>query len=230
MTRNQSIGLAAVVAIVAIAAGMLLSRVLLDGAGGGPTLAKATLLEPPRPLPPLSFVDQQGQPFGPERLRGRWSILFFGFTHCPDVCPTTLALLAQVEKQLTDLPAEHQPQIILMSVDPERDTPERLARYVESFSPTFTGVTEGRAPEGERSPEGIPRETGERQAMHEFALKLGVPVAITQLPGGGYTVDHSAAIFIIDPSGSLRALSSTPHSVPIIASDYRSIVAAYPQS
>jgi cytochrome oxidase Cu insertion factor (SCO1/SenC/PrrC family) len=66
--------------------------------------------------------------------------------------------------------------------------------------------------------------------MHEFALQLGVPVAITQLSGGGYTVDHSAAIFIIDPSGSLRALSSTPHNVPIIASDFRSIVAAYPSS
>lgn len=211
MTRNQSIGLAAVVAIVAIAGGMLLSHALLDRTGG-PTLAKATLLEPARPLPPLSFVDQQGEPFGPERLRGHWSILFFGFTHCPDVCPTTLALLAQVEKQLADLPPEQRPQIVLMSVDPQRDTPEQLAKYVKSFSPTFTGVT------------------GEQAAMHEFAQKLGVPVAITQLPNGGYTVDHSAAIFVIDPSGSLRALSSTPHNVPIIASDYRSIVAAYPSS
>jgi protein SCO1/2 len=200
-----------VVAIVAIAGGMLLSRALLDRTGG-PTLAKATLLEPARPLPPLSFVDQQGQPFGPERLRGHWNILFFGFTHCPDVCPTTLALLAQVEKQLTDLATEQRPQIVLMSVDPERDTPEQLAKYVKSFSPTFTGVT------------------GSREAMHEFALKLGVPVAITQLQSGGYTVDHSAAIFIVDPNGSLRALSSTPHNVSIIASDYRSIVAAYPSS
>lgn len=211
MTRNQSIGLAAVVAIVAIAGGMLLSRALLDRPGG-PTLAKATLLEPARPLPPLAFVDQQNQPFGPERLRGHWSILFFGFTHCPDVCPTTLALLAQVEKQLTDLPTEQRPEIILMSVDPQRDTSEQLARYVKSFSPTFTGVT------------------GEQAAMHEFALKLGVPVAITQQPAGSYTVDHSAAIFIIDPTGALRALSSTPHNVPIIASDFRSIVAAYPSS
>lgn len=212
MTRHQSIGLAAVVAIVAIAGGMLLSRALLDRTAG-PTLAKATLLEPPRPLPAMSFVDQQGQPFGPERLRGHWSILFFGFTHCPDVCPTTLALLAQVEKQLTDLPGEQRPQIVLMSVDPERDTPEQLARYVKSFSPTFTGVT-----------------SDSGAAMHEFALKLGVPVAITELPSGGYTVDHSAAIFVIDPSGSMRALSSTPHNVSIIASDYRSIVAASPNS
>lgn len=211
MTRTQSIGLAAVVAIVAIAAGMLLSRALLHRTAG-PTLVKATLLEPARPLPPLAFVDQQNQPFGPERLRGRWSILFFGFTHCPDVCPTTLALLAQVEKQLGDLPAEQRPQIILVSVDPQRDTPEQLAKYVRSFSPTFTGIT------------------GEQQAVQAFAANMGVPVAITPLPGGSYTVDHSAAIFIIDPSGALRALSSTPHNVTLIAEDYRSIVAAYPHS
>jgi protein SCO1/2 len=190
---------------------MLVSRVLLDRSGG-PTLAKATLIDPARPLPPMAFVDQQGQPFGQEQLRGHWSILFFGFTSCPDVCPTTLALLAQVEKQLADLPTEHRPHIVLVSVDPQRDTPERLAQYVKSFSPTFTGVT------------------GEQQAVHEFALKMGVPVAISELPGGNYTVDHSAAIFVVDPSGALRALSSTPHEVPIIAEDYRSIVAASPLS
>jgi len=211
MSRAKSIGLAALVAIVAIAAGMLLSRSLLDRSGA-PTLAKATLLDPARPLPPMAFIDQNGQPFGLEQLRGHWSILFFGFTFCPDVCPTTLALLAQVEKKLGDLPAEQRPHIVLVSVDPRRDTPERLAQYVKSFSPTFTGIT------------------GEQTAVQEFALKMGVPVAITEQPDGNYTVDHSAAIFVIDPNGALRALSSTPHEVPIIAEDYRSIVAAQPVS
>ncbi|WP_161811487.1 SCO family protein [Steroidobacter agaridevorans] len=212
MSRAKSIGLAALVAIVAIAAGMLLSRALLDRSGG-PTLAKATLIDPARPLPPMAFVDQDGQPFGPEQLRGHWSILFFGFTYCPDICPTTLALLAQVEKKLTDMPAEQRPHIVLVSVDARRDTPERLAQYVKSFSPTFTGIT-----------------AGDQAAVEEFALKMGVPVAISEQPGGNYTVDHSAAIFVVDPNGALRALSSTPHEVPIIAEDYRSIVAAQPVS
>ncbi len=207
MNRAKTIGLAALVAIVAIAAGMLVSRALMDRSSG-PTLARATLLEPARPLPPMAFIDEQGKPFGLEQLRGHWSILFFGFTSCPDVCPTTLALLAQVEKKLTDLPTEQRPHIVLVSVDPKRDTPERLAQYVKSFSPTFTGIT------------------GEQNAVHEFALKMGVPVAISQQAGGNYTVDHSAAIFIVDPNGALRALSSTPHEVPIIAEDYRAIVAA----
>lgn len=212
MSRAKSIGLAALVAIVAIAAGMLLSRALLDRSGG-PTLAKATLIDPARPLPPMAFTDQNGQPFGPEQLRGHWSILFFGFTFCPDICPTTLAVLAQVEKKLTDLPTEQRPHIVLVSVDSKRDTPERLAQYVKSFSPTFTGIT-----------------TGDQAAVQEFALKMGVPVAISEQPGGNYTVDHSAAIFVVDPNGALRALSSTPHEVPIIAEDYRSIVAAQPVS
>ncbi len=211
MSQAKSIGLAAVVAIVAIAAGILLARAVLNRAEG-PTLAKATLIEPARPLPPMDFIDQDGKPFGPEQLRGHWSILFFGFTFCPDICPTTLALLAQVEKQLADLPQEQRPHIVLVSVDPKRDTPERLAQYVKSFSPTFTGIT------------------AEEQAVHEFALKMGVPVAISPLPGGSYTVDHSAAIFVVDPSGALRAWSSTPHQVPLIAEDFRSIVAASPYS
>lgn len=210
MIRKQTIVLT-LVAIVAAAGGLLLAQALLDRSQA-PTLAKATLLQPARPLPPMAFVDERGQAFGNERLRGHWSILFFGFTHCPDVCPTTLALLAQVEKQLADLPESQRPHITLVSVDPKRDTPERLEKYVHSFSPTFTGAT------------------GEQQAVHEFALKMGVPVAFTELPGGDYTVDHSAAIFIVDPSGALRALSSTPHNVPIIAADYRSIVAGYPNS
>ena len=212
MSRAKSIGLAALVAIVAIAAGLLLSRALLDRSSA-PTLAKATLIDPARPLPPMAFVDDQGQPFGLEQLRGHWSILFFGFTSCPDVCPTTLALLAQVEKKLADMPVEQRPHIVLVSVDAKRDTPERLASYVKSFSPTFSGIT-----------------AGEQTAVEEFALKMGVPVAVSTLADGNYTVDHSAAIFVVDPSGALRALSSTPHNVPIIAEDYRSIVGASPHS
>src|SRR5690349_24819987 len=115
MTRKQAIVLA-LVAIVAAAGGLLLARVMLDQPQT-PTLAKATLLQPARPLPPMAFVDQQGRPFGNDQLRGHWSILFFGFTNCPDVCPTTLALLSQVQKQLADLPEKDRPHITLVSVD-----------------------------------------------------------------------------------------------------------------
>jgi protein SCO1/2 len=134
--------------------------------------------------------------------------VFFGFTHCPDVCPTTLAMLAQVEKKLAEAPTAAAPQVVLVSVDPERDTPEKLAQYVKYFSPSFTGVT------------------GPVAAIDEFTRTLGIPVARTPLPNGDYTVDHSAAILLFDPDGAMHALFSGPHSADLIAADYRRIVDA----
>jgi protein SCO1 len=208
MSRNQSIALAVVVAIVAVTAGMLASRALLERAESTqqPALATGTALNPPRPLPALDFIDQDGQPFGAERLQGRWSLLFFGFTSCPDVCPTTLAMLAQVEKRLADLPQTQRPQVILVSVDPQRDTPAQLAAYVKFFSPSFTGIT------------------ATQSVVDEFTRQMGVPVAITKLPEGGYTVDHSASIFLVNPQGALQALFSPPHSPQPIIDDYQRIV------
>ena len=142
MSRIRSIALATVVAIVAIAGGVLLARAMLGNNDGVQLdLAKATLLRPPRALPEFTFTDHTGADFVPARLQNHWSLLFFGFTHCPDVCPTTLGMLAQTEKTLADLPAEQRPQIVLVSVDPQRDSPEQLASYVRFFSPSFTGVT-----------------------------------------------------------------------------------------
>lgn len=212
MSRARSLVLTAVVAIVAIAAGMLLARTLFGpDRHVGMGLAKATLLQPPRPLPAFSLLDQSGAPFGNAQLAGHWSLLFFGFTHCPDVCPTTLGLLAQVEKQLASHGSVPAPQVVLISVDPERDTPPQLASYVKFFSSTFTGVT------------------GKPAAVAELTRAMGVPVAKTPLPdgadGGDYTVDHSAVIFVIDPQGAMRAIFSAPHITDVIVSDFRHIAA-----
>lgn len=184
---------------------MLLSRMLFSDSAHSrePVLASGTLIAPPRPLPRVGFTDHEGQPFGGDRLRGRWSLLFFGFTSCPDVCPMTLGILAQVEKQLIDLPAQQHPQIVLISVDPKRDTPEQLSKYLGFFSPKFVGVT------------------GAQETVDEFARQMYVPVAITPLAEGGYTVDHSASIFVVGPDGALRALFSPPHSPDVLAADFR---------
>ncbi len=209
MSRKQSIAVAAVVAIVAVAGGMLLARALFTSQGSTQlALAKATLLTPPRPLPEFELVDQDGSPFTQAQLRGHWSVLFFGFTHCPDVCPTTLGVLAKARQELSDLPDELQPHVVLVSVDPKRDTPQQLASYVKFFDSSFTGVT------------------GTERSIDEFTRAIGVPVAITPTQNGDYSVDHSAALFLIDPQGNMRALFSTPHVVSVIADDYRRIVKA----
>jgi len=209
MPRNASIFIAAAVAIVAIAGGMWSARMLFEGGNRTLSLQKATALTPPRPLPAFSLIDDAGAAFEPSRLKQRWSLLFFGFTHCPDVCPTTLGMLAQTEKLLADLPTELRPQVVLVSVDPQRDTPQQLASYVKFFSKSFTGVT------------------GTPAAIDEFTQAMGVPVAISPQSNGDYTVDHSAAIFLVNPDGALRALFSTPHTPAVIAADYRQLIAQH---
>lgn len=208
MSRKKSIALAITLAIVAAVAGMLLSRALMQRAETSDTIAlvNGTLLDPARPLPQFELVDQQAHPYTNERLRNQWTFLFFGFTHCPDVCPATLRMLSQVEQSLADMEPGLQPRVTLISVDPKRDTPEQLAKYVSFFDPQFVGVT------------------GSEEALDSFTRQIGVPVAITPTEDGAYTVDHSAAIFLIDPSGSIRALFSPPHSPQTIADDYRRVV------
>src|SRR5687767_3883287 len=117
MSRTQTIALAAIVAIVAVAAGLLSARWLLQQqTGSQPAVAAATLLSPPRPLPPLALVDQDNRPVDTSRLRGGWTLLFFGFTSCPDACPLTMTALAETNKLLADLPAERRPRVIMISV------------------------------------------------------------------------------------------------------------------
>jgi protein SCO1/2 len=207
MNRKTSV-LAIAISIVAVIAGMLLSRALVNRAedSTATALVTGTLLDPPRPLPSFSLMDQANRAFDNKRLRGRWSYLFFGFTNCPDVCPTTLRMLAQTEQSLSDLPSAQRPQVILVSVDPKRDTPQQLVSYLKFFNPTFIGLT------------------GEQEALNAFTRQLGVPVAITPTDNGNYTVDHSAAVFLIDPNGAMRALFSPPHSPTSLADDYRRIL------
>jgi len=209
MSRTQTIALAAIVAIVAVAAGILSARWLVQPQSGSqPEVTTATLLSPPRPLPPLALIGQDNRPFDTSRLRGGWSLVFFGFTSCPDACPLTMTALAQTNKLLADLPAQRRPRVVMISVDPERDTPERLAAYVKAFDPTFTGAT------------------GTKAAIDELAQRMGVMAATRPIEGGSYTVDHTSSVFLIDPDGALRALFSAPYTPKLIAEDYRRIEGA----
>lgn len=209
MSRTQTIALAAIVAIVAAASGILSARWLAQKQSGSQSeITSGTLLSPPRPLPPMALVDHDNRPFDTNRLRGGWSLVFFGFTACPDACPTTMTALAQTNKLLADLPAERRPRVVMISVDPERDTPERLAPYVKAFDPTFTGAT------------------GTKAAIDELAQRMGVMAATRPIEGGSYTVDHTTSVFLIDPDGALRALFSAPLTPKLIAEDYRRIEGA----
>lgn len=206
MTARQTIRLG-LFAIVAFAIGLVLARWAVGTRSQPPPQTEnATILVPPRALPGLALVDQDGQPLPPKFLDGHWTFVFFGFTHCPDVCPTTLAVLGQATKQLATLPAEQRPRVLFISVDPERDTPPHLKEYVHFFDPGFLGAT------------------GSIDSVQKVATAFGVPFAKVSLPGGGYTMDHGAGIFLVAPSGQIVAYDSPPLTADVLARDYRKTV------
>jgi protein SCO1 len=171
-------------------------------------LTTGTFLAPSREVSDFSLIDQYGRVFGSANLRGRWSLLFFGYTNCPDFCPTTLTTLAAMQKSLRATGAEL-PQVIFVSVDAKRDTPAQMAKYVPYFDPEFIGLT-----------------ATDQPSIEAVAKKLGVAVIIQPATDGNYTVDHSGAIFVISPSGRLTAILTGPFSVAALQSDFRRIVGA----
>ena len=166
----------------------------LGVAGNRSEPVAATVLPTPRPLPTFSLIDQNGEPFTKDSLSGRHSVLFFGFTNCPDVCPATLQQLAVAKKRLA-ADGYVFPDIVLVSVDPERDTPEALAAYVDHFGADITGVT------------GDADETG------RFASELGIYVSISERRGENYNVDHSAAVLLVNADAAWQAVFSAPHTI-----------------
>lgn len=138
------------------------------------------------PLPEFSLIDTKEQTFTNANLQEQWSLLFFGFTSCPDICPNTLAEIKAA--QLNNV------QVVLVSADPERDLPSRLGSYLRYYDPAFVGVT------------------GEQSAVEAFTRGIGVPVTKVPLNEGNYTVDHSASLWLIDPQGQIAAKLSYPHN------------------
>ena len=172
-------------------------------------LTTGTFLTPSRAMPDFSLIDQQGRMFDAANLRGHWSMLFFGYTNCPDFCPTTLTTLAAMQKRLRAANAPVRPQVIFVSVDAKRDTPAQLAKYVPYFDPEFIGLT-----------------AADQPSIEAVAKKLGVGVIIGPSTDGNYTVDHSGEIFVLDPDGRVTAILSGPFTVDALQGDFTRIVAA----
>jgi protein SCO1/2 len=188
------------IALVAALAGVYVARMLNQPVV--PSLESGTSYPQARALPPFTLVDTQGAAASPATLRGHPTLVFFGFTHCPDVCPTTLALLASVQKQaalqdgnLAGL------KVALISVDPERDTPEQLGRYIASFGGDLIGLT------------------GDASEIVKATRSFGVAAARVDLGGGNYTMDHSAAVFALDSQARIVAVFTPPLSAAALARD-----------
>jgi len=198
------------IAFVCIAgiAGVATSLLYRHAAAPPVELVTGTYVAPNRALPDFSLIDQHGKPFGSKNLLGHWTILFFGYTNCPDFCPSTLATLAGLEKRLRADDAPVRPEVVFMSVDAKRDTPAQLAKYVPYFDPDFIGIT-----------------GADQAATEAVAAKLGVGVVLTYKPDGTYSVDHSAEVFVLNPAGKLTAILTGPLTVAALEADFKRIVA-----
>ena len=188
------------IAVIAAVAGVYVARMVSQPAVA--TLTSGTVLPQPRALTEFSLMDTRGARTSPRELRGHPTLVFFGFTHCPDVCPTTLALLASVQKQVA-LQNERMAglKVALISVDPERDTPEQMGKYLASFGGDLIGLT-GSAPE-----------------IVKTTRSFGVAFARVDLPGGSYTMDHSAAVFVLDSQARIVAVFTPPLSAAALTRD-----------
>ena len=153
------------------------------------------LFETPRALGDFLLVDHNAEPFTQSALVGHWTLVFFGFTHCPDICPTTMAELAELKAQLADTEARDA-RVAMVSVDPARDTPERLAEYVPYFHPDFLGVT------------------GELADILSFAQRLNAPFRKVSEPEGVYQMEHSANVMLINPRGDYHGFFRAPLDIP----------------
>ena len=162
-----------------------------------------TVLEPASPLPEFRLHDQNNQAFDRAQLQGKWSFVFFGYTHCPDICPTTLVVLRDVQKiaggQDKDI------QYVFISVDPKRDKAATLKNYLPYFHPEFIGAT------------------GDPGELMRLTRAVGAYYEIGKPRNGAYEVHHSAAIFLIDPEARLRALFSGPHDAARLAQGLRQL-------
>jgi len=198
--------------LVGVAAGWINQQI---NAPQAPKLQFATaLLEQARPLPSFSLLDDTGKRFNNARLAGKWSFLFFGYTHCPDICPTTLATLNEAMQTVGDRGDAGGTQIVFVSIDPQRDTPEKLKDYVRYFNPKFVGVTGG------------------QRALDRLTRALGIIHTRVPDPNGGndYLMDHSASIILIDPKGEVAALFSPPFKARQLAGDFHKLRDYYQQS
>jgi protein SCO1 len=172
-----------------------------------PGAQAATVLPQPREVPAFSLTDHNGQAFGHTQLQGRWSLLFFGFTRCPDICPNTLGLLHAVSGALKKDGKADNLQVVFVSVDPKHDNTATLKSYVEYFDPGFVAVT------------------GSEPELRTLTDALYVPY--TYVPtgkGDDYTVEHSGALVLLNPQGQAMAYFSPPLKVDPIVNDLRELV------
>jgi protein SCO1/2 len=203
-TGNSIVAITAVLLLI-VAAGLLLRAIIST-----PELPlHATVLSTPAPIAEFTLADHDGQAFTKESFRGHWSLVFFGFTNCPDICPITLHQLATARDRFAKTnPDSAPPDIVFISVDPERDSSEALKQYAQSFGEGVMGVR------------------GDPVELSKLAKPMGIYYEVEESDEQNYNVAHSAAVIVINKRAEFHAVFSAPHDIDAIANDMRIIIAS----
>lgn len=197
------------IAIMAVFLGLFLHKMLSPRVLNQQELLANGAVEfsKPRIIPPFELITAEGEPFTLEQLKGQWSVIFFGFTSCPDICPTTLATLSKWYKTL-DSDIQANTQVVMISVDPQRDTPEQLQDYMAHFNEEFVGVT------------------GDLRDIRVLAEQLNVAFNRASADHD-YSVDHSGHLVLINPYGHYHAIFKPPFELGRLKLTFQSIVSTF---
>lgn len=159
------------------------------------------------PLPAFELTDHFGKPFNQDTVKGKWQLMFFGYTNCPDICPDSLQMLSNMMKLITDEKVKQNLQITFVSIDPERDDLAKMKSYVTYFNPDFVSAR------------------GSIEEVNKLTDALGIMHYITKSSDGSrYEVAHSGALTLIDPQGRFIGIFNTPHDSAKIAHDLTAII------
>lgn len=196
--------------LLALAVGVLASYLTFGTRPPARPRTDALLLHAPKLLPDFSLTDTTGASFTRAQLMGHWSLLYFGYTHCPDACPTTLAALDKVSRLFPKVPAAKHPHVYFISVDPQRDNLQLLKNYTLYFNAGFTGAT------------------GSLENLRALTVPLGVDFSYEKADArGNYGVIHSTAVILVDPEAEETAIYTPPLDPKRMAADYVNIIRYY---
>ena len=195
------------IAALAAAVGLWLGSRQFGGAAG-PALENALLYPQPRTVPDFRLQQVDGKPLTAADWHGRWNVVYFGYASCPDVCPTTLASFKQAWKALGERGLADRVRFDFISVDPQRDTPEQLGKYVAFFSPDFVAAT------------------GSDEQLTALTRALGLLYTRTTNADGAIEVDHSGSAVIIDPDARLVGIFRPPFAAPALVHDLAALTGA----
>lgn len=220
---NRTTGLI-IIAALAAGLGLLASKAFFSHSSDGtrPAMQTVKLFPHPRELPAFALRQSDGTQLAPGELAGHWTVVFLGFTHCPDICPTTLAELAQAQKQWGALPDSTRPRVLFVSVDPDRDTPMKVGEYARAFHRDTLAATAD-----------IPALESFAKSMSMVFVKVPMEPAPMEsgqpeagAPANRYSVDHSAALAVLDPQGRMAGVITPPLAPKAIAEDLIALTAS----